>query len=71
MGYPAIGKDRRYDEGEMKTHPAPHVPGNTEAERMDAAVRKMFSVPKEAVLREEARQKAENDKKRAKSKKHD
>lgn len=51
--------------------PAPHVPGNTEAERMDAAVRKMFSVPKEAVLREEARQKAENGKKRAKAKKHE
>lgn len=26
--------------------PAPHVPGNTEAERMDHAVRMMFSVPK-------------------------
>lgn len=54
----------------MKPSPPPHVPGNTEAERMDAAVRKMFSVPKEAVLREEARQKTANAKKRAAKKPH-
>lgn len=35
----------------------PPVPGETEAERMDNAVRKMFSVSKEDVLREEAREK--------------
>ena len=28
----------------MKPLPAPNVPGNTEAERFDNAVRKMFSV---------------------------
>jgi len=39
----------------MKPQPAPHVPGNTEAERFDNAVRKMFTVSKEAYLKEEAR----------------
>jgi hypothetical protein len=41
----------------MKPLPAPHVPGNTEAERFDNAIRKMFTVPKDALLREEAKQK--------------
>ena len=54
----------------MKPQPPPHVPGNTDSERFDNAVRKMFSVSKEDVLREEARQKVANRKKRAKSKKH-
>ena len=40
---------------EMKPAPAPHVPGSTEAERMDNAVRKFLSVPKEAYLKEEKR----------------
>jgi hypothetical protein len=48
--------------------PAPHVPGSTEAERMDYAVRKMFTVSKEDVLKEEAKQKrARARKKRAKT----
>ncbi len=38
----------------MKPQPAPNVPGNTEAERFDNAVRKMFSVPKEELLKREA-----------------
>ena len=51
----------------MKPHPAPHVPGNTEAERMDYAVRKLFTVSKEDYLKEEARLKRARDrKKRAK-----
>jgi len=51
----------------MKPSPAPSVPGNTEAERMSNAVRKMFSVPKEAVLKAEANwQKAKTKKKLAK-----
>ena len=49
----------------MKPLPPPHVPGNTEAERMDNAVRKMFTVPKEALLREEAKQKRARGRKRA------
>ena len=46
----------------MKPLPAPNVPGNTEAERFDSAVRKIFSVSKEELLKREAewqRQRAE------------
>jgi hypothetical protein len=39
----------------MKPNPAPNVPGNTEAECMDNAVRKFLSVPKVAYLKEEDR----------------
>ncbi len=39
----------------MKPSPAPPVPGNTEAERMSNAVRKMFSVPKEVILKAESK----------------
>lgn len=52
----------------MKPLPPPDVPGNTEWERFDNAVRAVFSVPKEAVLKEEARQKKQRAKKRAKKK---
>ena len=38
----------------MKPLPAPNVPGNTDAERFDNAVRKIFSVVKEERLRHEA-----------------
>lgn len=38
----------------MKPLPAPDVPGNTEAEKFDNAVRKMFSVSKEELLKREA-----------------
>jgi hypothetical protein len=38
----------------MKPLPAPYVPGDTDAERMDNAVRRMFSVSKADVLRREA-----------------
>jgi hypothetical protein len=41
----------------MRPAPPPNVPGETEAERFDFAVRKMFSVSKEDVVKEEARQK--------------
>jgi hypothetical protein len=58
---------RYYGRG-MKPLPAPHVPGNTEAERMDYAVRTMFTVSKEAYLKEEARLKRLRErKKRAKT----
>ncbi|MDQ2948798.1 MAG: hypothetical protein M3Y27_23130 [Acidobacteriota bacterium] len=50
----------------MKRAPAPHVPGNTEAERFDNAVRKVFSVSKEAYLKKEARLKRARAKKRKK-----
>lgn len=39
----------------MKPLPPPQVPGETDAERMDNAVRKMFAVPKEAILKQEAK----------------
>jgi hypothetical protein len=51
----------------MKPLPAPNIPGNTEAERFDNAVRKMFSVSKEELLKREAKwRRARARKKRAK-----
>jgi hypothetical protein len=41
----------------MKPLPAPPVPGETDSARFDYAVRKMFSVSKEDVVKEEAKQK--------------
>jgi len=48
----------------MKPAPAPEVPGNTEFERFDNAVRKMFAVSKEDVVREERRQQRARTRKR-------
>jgi len=53
----------------MKPAAAPNVPGNTPWERLDSAVRTVFSVPKEAFLKEDAKWKAKNRRKRAKAKK--
>jgi hypothetical protein len=53
----------------MKPLSAPYVPGNTEAERFSNAVRTVFSVPKEAFLKEDAKWKAKNRGKRSKAKK--
>jgi hypothetical protein len=41
----------------MKPAPPPNVPGETEVERFDQAVRKMFTVSKEDVVKDEAKQK--------------
>jgi hypothetical protein len=49
----------------MNPHPAPNVPGDSEATRMDAAVRKMFSVPPAAILKERQRMADERAKKKA------
>ncbi len=38
----------------MKPLPAPNVPGNTEAEKFENAVRKIFSVSKDELLKREA-----------------
>lgn len=52
----------------MKPAPAPNVAGNTEAERFDNAVRKIFSVSKEDLLKREAKWKrARARKKRGKN----
>ena len=48
----------------MRPPPAPRVPGNTDAERMSNALRMALSVPKEALLKEEAKQKRARAKKR-------
>lgn len=51
----------------MKPLPAPSVPGDTEAARFDNAVRKMFSVSKDAYLKDEAKGKRERKKRVKKS----
>lgn len=57
-----LGIGVRYDNA-MKPLPAPTVPGNTEAERFDNAVRKAFTVSKEEMQRREAEwQKAQGKK---------
>jgi hypothetical protein len=48
----------------MKPLPAPNVPGKTEAERFDNAVRKMFTVSKGDLLKEEAKWKRTQARKR-------
>ena len=48
----------------MNPLPAPKVPGKTEFERFDNAVRQVLSVPKEAVLKQEAREKKTRERKR-------
>lgn len=51
----------------MKPLPAPDVPGNTEAEKFDNAIRRMFSVSKEELRKREAKWKrAQGRKKRTK-----
>jgi hypothetical protein len=47
----------------MKPLPVPNVPGNTEAERFDNAVRKAFTVTKEEMQRREAEWQRMNGKK--------
>jgi hypothetical protein len=48
----------------MKPLPAPNVPGKTEFERFDNAVRQVLSVSKEELLRREAREKRTRERKR-------
>jgi hypothetical protein len=51
----------------MKPLPAPHVPGKTDFERFDNAVRHVLTVSKEELLRREAAEKRTRErKKRAK-----
>jgi hypothetical protein len=52
----------------MKPSPPPTVPGDTDAERFDNAVRKTFTVSKEEMHRREAVWQKQNGKKPAKAK---
>jgi len=48
----------------MNPLPAPNVPGKTEFERFDNAVRQVLSVSKEELLRREAREKKTRERKK-------
>ena len=55
----------------MKTPPRVSLPeGGTPAERLDMAFRKVLTVPKSALLKEEEAEKREREKKRAAKKPH-
>jgi len=53
----------------MKPLPSPEVPGTTEAERMEDAVRALFTTPREAFSKEESRLKARRERKKRRAKK--
>ena len=56
----------------MKTPPAIDFPeGGTPAERLDMAFRKVLTVPKAALLKEEARERQEREKKQTANTKHE
>jgi len=48
----------------MKPSPAPDIPGNTPWQRLDSAVRAIFSVPKDEFLKREAQLKKRRGKKK-------
>lgn len=50
--------------GEMKPHPAPEVPGETEAARMDNAVRMLFSASKAEFVKQETKHKKARERKK-------
>ncbi|MBZ5623297.1 MAG: hypothetical protein LAQ69_31935 [Acidobacteriia bacterium] len=55
----------------MRTPPPIDFPeGGTPAERLDLAFRKVLTVPKAALLKEEEREKRQREKKRAAKKPH-
>jgi len=54
--------------GFMKLPPPVHVHGNTPAERLDLAFRKVLTVSKQELLKEEAKLKRQREKRRAKKK---
>ena len=50
----------------MKLPPPVNLPdGGTPAQRLDMAFRKVLTVPKEAILKQEAKERREREKKRA------
>ena len=55
----------------MRYPPPAELPeGGTPAERLDMAFRKVLTVPKDALIRDEAREKRQREKKRAAKKPH-
>ena len=50
----------------MRPLPAPNVPGKTDFERFDSAVRQMLTVSKGELLKQEAREKNKPEMKRPK-----
>jgi hypothetical protein len=55
----------------MRLPSPPDIPeGGTPAERLDLAFRKVLTVPKAAILKEEARERLEREKKRTPKKPH-
>ena len=48
----------------MKPLPAPAVPGKTEAERFDNALRHIFTVSKSDLLKKEAQEKRKKERKK-------
>jgi hypothetical protein len=54
----------------MRTPPSVNPPEGGTAERLDMAFRKVLTVPKEALLREEAKEKRQRDKRRVGKKTH-
>ena len=55
----------------MKSAPAPDVPGNSPWERLDNAVRSIFKVSKEALLKEQEHLKKKKKRQRASKRKDD
>jgi hypothetical protein len=53
----------------MKPLPAPNVPGKTEAERFDNALRHVFTVSKDDLLKKEAREKRKKERKKEQKRK--
>jgi hypothetical protein len=54
----------------MKPNPAPSVPGETDWQRFDNAVRNIFNVPEASILKERQRMEAERAKKKREKKSH-
>jgi hypothetical protein len=52
----------------MKPLPAPNVPGKTEFQRFDNAVRQVLTVSKDELLKREAKDKARNSQRQARKK---
>jgi hypothetical protein len=50
----------------MKPLPPPDVPGSTPWEKMDNAMKMILKVPKEAVLKQEAKEKRRRERKKKK-----